>query len=172
MIFKNSKLLLTVFSLITIILLFALIIGVYSIRAKNQKISELINLATQASEVEVMARSIRAVQNSAKEDLEAFDDFVLSDDKLVALIESIEAVGQTLDLETKIVSVSKIEDKKVIVPDMIYIAMETQGPWAGTFSFLHAIENLPHRVKLDKLSLSKEEDGWHLAVTLVLYSFD
>ncbi len=172
MIFKNSKLLLLVLSLIAVILLAALTIGVYNIRAKNQKISELLNLANQASEVEVLARSIRAVQSGAKEDLKAFDEFILSDDKLVVLIESIEAAGQTLGLGTKIVSVNKVEDKKAVAPDMIYIAIETQGPWAGTLSFLRAIENLPNQIRIDKLGLSKEEVGWRLAVTLVLYSFN
>lgn len=172
MIFKNSKLLLTVLALIAVILLAVLTAGIYSVRAKNQKISELLNLADQASEIEVLTRSIRAVQSGAEKDLKAFDNLVLSDDKLVALIESIEAAGQTLGLGTKIVSVSKIEDKKAIVPDMIAITIETQGPWAGTLSFLHAIESLPHRIRIDKLTLSKEEVGWRSATTLVLYSFD
>ncbi len=186
MIFKNSKLLLTILSLVSVVLLATLTLGVYSIRAKNQVVFELLNLVDHAAEAEILARSIRAVQNDAKGDIEAFNNFVFSDDKLVLLIENIEEAGQTLGLDTKIVSVSKIEDKKAVVPDIVRIVMETQGSWAPTLSFFRAIESLPYRVMIDESSLSRvevgrrldgvgllpDEVGWHSRIVLSLYLFD
>ena len=172
MIFKDSKPLLVILSLISIVFLTVLILGVYYIRDKNEKTSELLNLVDHAAEVEILAQSIRTVQDDLAEDITAFDNLVLSSDKLVPLIEEIEKAGRTLSLETNILSVEKIEDKKSIEPDMIRIVMETQGPWALTLSFLRAIESLPHRVMIEESSLSREEVGWHSRIVLLLYSFD
>ena len=119
------------------------------------------------------------IQKNAAEDIAAFDSLTLSGDNLVPLIEDIEGAGQTLGLDTKIVSVGKIEDKKSVEPDIIRIVMETQGSWAPTLSFLRAIESLPHRVMIDESILSRDEIGpagngasWRLKIVLSLYSFD
>ena len=172
MILKNSKLLLITLSLISIIFLVVLIWETYNIQTKNKGASELLNLADQTAEVSVLAQSIRMIQNNATEDTKAFDDMTLSNDNLVFLIESIEGIGQTLSLDTNILSVGKIEDKKSIEPDIVRIAMETQGAWSPTLSFLRAIESLPHRVMIDESSLSKNETGWRLKIILSLYSFN
>ncbi len=172
MIFKNSKLLLTILSLISIILLAVLILGTYNIQLKNKEASELLNLADEAAEAKILSQSIRMMQSNSAEDIAAFGSLTLSGDNLVPLIESIEGAGQTLGLDTKIVSVGKIEDKKSVEPDIIRIVMETQGPWASTLSFLRAIESLPHRVMIDESSLSRDEVGWRLKIVLSLYSFD
>lgn len=172
MILRNSKVLLITLSLISLALLSVLILGVYNIRFKNKETSELLNLVDRASEVGIIIQSIRAAQNDAGPDLEAFDNMVLTSDKLVPLIESIEGAGQALGLETSILSVAKIEDKKSAEPPLVRIVMETTGPWAQTLSFLRAIESLPHRVLLDESNLSREEVGWRSRIILSLYSFD
>ncbi|MDO8589927.1 MAG: hypothetical protein Q7R69_01485 [bacterium] len=172
MILKNSKPLLIILSLISISLLAVLVLGAYRIQLKNKEASELLNLADRAAEARTLAQSIRTVQSSAAEELAAFDSFTLSDSKLVPLIESVEGVGKALGLNTDIVSVGKIEDKKAVEPAMIRIVMETQGSWAQNLSFLRAIESLPNRVVIDELGLSKAEVGWRLRMVLSLYSFN
>ena len=172
MISKNLKFLLVLLLLVALALLAALALGIYSIQAQNKKTSELLQLADQAVEVSILAQSIRIAKNNAVDDLEVFDRITLSNDTLVPLIEKIEETGQTLGLETKIISVSKIEDKKSIEPDIVRIVIEAQGAWGGAFTFLHAIESLPNRVMIDESILSKVGDGWRLRITLVLYSFD
>jgi len=172
MILKNLKLLLVALVLISLVLLVTMVWGVYSVQAKNKKTSELLHLADQAVEVAILAQSIRIAQNNAAGDLEAFDRITLSNDTLVPLIENIEEAGQALGLDTKIISVGRIEDKKSIEPDIIRIMVEAQGAWAGTFAFLHAIESLPNRVMIDESSLSQVGNGWRLGITLSLYSFD
>lgn len=172
MIFRNSKLPLTILSLVSASLLVVFTLGIYNIRVENKETRELLDLADHVAEVRILAQSIRMVQNDAEQDLEAFDDLVLSGDKLVSLIESIEGAGRALGLDTNILSVGKIEDKKSVEPDVVRIVMETQGPWASTLSFLRAIESLPHRVMIEESSLSKEEVGWRSRIVLSLYSFD
>ena len=179
MIFNNSKLSLTILALVSLVLLAVLVLGAYDIQAKNRKASELLNLANQAAEANTLARSIRMMQDSAAEDLAAFDNLTLSDDKLVPLIEDIEGMGRALGLDTSIVSVGKIEDKKSVQPDIIRIVMETRGSWTQTLAFLSAIESLPHRVMIEELGLSRVEASpagngasWRLRTVLSLYSFD
>ena len=179
MTFNNSKLLLAILSLISIMLLTVLILGTYNIQLKNKAASKLLNLADEAAEAKILSQSVRMIQKNAAEDIAAFDSLTLSGDNLVPLIEDIEGAGQTLGLDTKIVSVGKIEDKKSVEPDIIRIVMETQGSWAPTLSFLRAIESLPHRVMIDESILSRDEIGpagngasWRLKIVLSLYSFD
>lgn len=169
---NHSKWLLIILSLISMIILAVLILGVYNIQAKNKEASVLLNLADHAAKARTLAQSIRMMQNNAAKDIAVFDNLTLSGDKLVPLIESIEGVGRTLGLDTKIVSVGKIEDKKSLEPDMIRMVMETQGPWAPTLSFLRAIESLPHRVMIDESSLSRVEVGWRLRTAFSFYLFN
>lgn len=172
MIFNNSKVTLAILALVSAVLLTVLILGAYKVQLKNKEASELLNLANQAAEARILAQSIRTAQNDAAEDIAAFDRLALSSDKLVPLIESIEKAGRRLDLDTRIVSVGKMEDKKSVEPDIIRVVMETQGSWPRTLSFLHAIESLPHRVMMEETSLSRVGSGWRLRIVLALYSFD
>lgn len=172
MITKNSKLFLITLSLIFLVFLAVAIFGFFDIKAKNKKISELLNEADRVSETGDLAQSIRTIQMNAEKDLVTLDKLVLTNNKLVPLIESIEEAGQELGLETKIISVGKVEDKKSLGPSTIRITLETQGPWAPTLSFLRAIENLPLRVIIDESSFSKVDVYWRLRITLALHSFD
>ncbi len=169
---NNSKFFLIVLSLISLILFAVLSFGIYSIQAKNRETSQLLNAVDSATEESMLVRSIKAIQNNADKDLAAFDKLVFSGDKLVPLIEKIEETGRVLGLDTNILSVGKIEDKKAIEPNIVRITMETQGSWAPTLSFLRAMENLPYRVMIDESSFVREETVWRLKITLALHSFD
>lgn len=169
---NNSKLFLIMLSFISAILVTVLSLGFYSIQAKNKETSQLLNVVDNATEESILTRSIRAIRNNADKDLVAFDKFVFSGDKLVPLIEKIEEAGRALGLDTNILSVGKIEDKKSLEPNIVRITMETQGPWAPTLSFLRAMESLPYRVMIDESSFTREETVWRLKITLALYSFD
>lgn len=171
MIFKNSKLFLVLLSLVFTILLAVAIFAIYDIRAKNEETSELLDEAERIVEARSLAQSIKNIQNNVAEDILAFDKLVLTEEKLVPLIEDIEELGKELKLETSIVSVEKVEDKKAAKPDMIRIIIKAQGSWTPTLTFLKAIESLPHRVTIDETGLSKIDTNWHLRIVLLLYLF-
>jgi len=172
MILKNSKPFLFIVLSISIGLLVILIMEIYSIKIKDQEASELINLANQDTKVEILAKSIRTIQNNATDDIATFDALTLSNEKLVPFIESLEGAGQIFGLETDVVSVEKLGGKKVVEPDIIRIVMETRGAWAPTFSFIRAVGSLPHRVMIDEINLSKDENYWRLKIVLSFYSFN
>ena len=170
---SRSKPLLITLSLISVVLITVLILGIYNIRLKNEETSKLLNLVDEASEKETLSQSIRIMQNTAAADIKAFDNIVLSNDRLVPLIESIEKSGRALGLDLEILSVVKVEGADSIgLLHIIRIVIETQGSWAQTLSFLRIIESLPHRVLIDESNFSKQGDGWHSRIVLSLYSSD
>ncbi|KKQ82937.1 MAG: hypothetical protein UT07_C0014G0013 [Parcubacteria group bacterium GW2011_GWB1_38_8] len=171
MILKNSKLFIMVLVLISTTLFIVLVLGVYIVRLKNNNTSELLNTADNFTETNALVQSIRIAQRSASEDIESFNNFVLSEDKLVPLIESIEEVGRKFGLETDITSVKGTEEE-LVEPHIISIAVETKGSWVSVMSFLHAIESLPNRVMINESSFYKEDDDWNSIIILSLYSFD
>lgn len=144
-----------------------LLLDIYNIRAKNKETSRLLNQADEAAEVGVLVQSIRLIQNNAREDLEAFEELALSDSKIVPLIESIEKAGQSLGVKTEIASVEKTDE-----PQQLNLIIETEGSWAGTLSFLKAIESLPHRVMVKSVNVSKDESLWSATIALSLYLFN
>ncbi len=171
MIFKNTRLRLIVLSVIALLLLGFLGFDLYNIRAKNDTTSKLLTLADQEAEEKILVQSIRLIQNNAREDIEAFEGIVLSDDGVVRMIESVERAGQSLGLETEIISVEKTGEETLDNPQKIRLVIESNGLWAATFSYLRAIESLPHRVMIEKVDFSKGKDVWHSRIALSLYLF-
>ena len=168
----HSKSLLIMLSLISVVLLAALTLGVYYVRAQNQETSEMLNIVDQATEVETLTQSIRMIQNSSAEDITALDGFVLSSEKLVSLIEEIEGVGRAVGVDVDILSVEKVENKKTNEQSTIRLSMETHDTWASTLAFIRAMESLPHRVMVEGSTLSREETDWRSRLVLSLYLFD
>ena len=107
-----------------------------------------------------------------------FEKITLTSDKTLSLIENIEAVGRSLRLDTEIVSVDKVEGEQASDPAVIRIVIETEGSWAPTLSFIHAIESLPYRVLIDEYTVTllindvTSDKKWKSRVTLALHTFD
>jgi Tfp pilus assembly protein PilO len=172
MTFSHSKPFLIILSLISIILMTVLILGVYNIRFKNKETLELFNLVDEAAEKEALSQSIRTMQNTAREDIKAFNEIVPSSGKLIPLIENLETSGRALGLDVEILSVEEVKNTDSLGLQNIRIAIETQGSWPSTLSFLRVIESLPHRVLIDESSISKQGDLWRSRIILSLHLFD
>lgn len=171
MIFNNSRLSLSVLSLILAVLIAGAVFIVYNIKFTNTGTTRLLNEAKSVAEARNLSQSILLVQKEAAEDLADFNKIVLTGDKLVFLIEDVEKTGRALGLETNIISVGNAEENNAAEPEIIRMVIETQGAWAPTLAFLRAMENLPHRVMIDESSLSKVDNAWHFKIVLSLYSF-
>jgi len=168
---SHSKPLLIILSLISIILIAVLVLGVYSIRAKNEKTSELLHLVDQASEIKILSQSIRTVQTAATEEIKVYNDLILSNNKLIPLIEEIEESGRALGLDINILSVGE-EEAGIAGLRTVRLVIETQGSWPSSLSFVRVVESLPHRVLINEVVLSKEGEGWRSKIGLALYLFD
>lgn len=172
MIFQSTRLAVGIFSLIFIILLAAIVFGIYDIRSKNQETSILLNDARQVTEVGGLTQSIKTIRASLSEDSLALDELAFTSEKLVPFIESIEEKGESLKLDTSITSVEKKEGADPADPGLINLVVETTGSWASNSAFLHAIESLPYRVMIKESTLSRNQDAWHLRVLFSIHSFD
>ena len=171
---NNSKLLIIVLTLIVLGLVGALGVEVHGVWRNNHTTAALLDEANATTEADVLAQSIKTMQSNSALELAEFDDFVITDAKLVGLIEKVEEAGQAFNLTTNIVSVDKIEDKKAKPndPRIIRLTVETDGSWSGTMLFLRALESLPHRITMEEVNTTKQETGWHMKVVISLNSFD
>jgi len=167
----SPKYLLAVLSLTALALVALISVTTYSIRASSQKTSELLNLADEAAQIEILAQSIRVLQNDKRAELEKLDNFTLTEDDIVPFIESIEETGRNLGLETNIASLGKIEDKKAAVPTMMKMVVEIDGSWESTFTFLKVLENMPYRLIIDESTLDKSESTWKSRIVLSAHLF-
>ncbi|KKW14411.1 MAG: hypothetical protein UY54_C0019G0016 [Parcubacteria group bacterium GW2011_GWA2_50_10b] len=172
MIARHTKLILAVLSLSAALLLVFMVLDIYNIRAQNEETSRLLNTADQAANQKVLSQSIRSFQNQAKNDIALLDNLILTEGRLVPVIEDIEQAGRSLGLQTKIISVDQPDNKGAEVSRQIKLVVETSGSWSGNYSFLKALESLPTRVVIDEARLSKEGSSWQSRITLSLYLFN
>jgi hypothetical protein len=174
---KSTFTILILTSSVALLLIGILSYGIYEMRSKNQKTFVLLQEADKIATEDLLYQSIRSVRSSIREDLSQFDEVVLTEEKVVPLIERIENAGRTLGLETKIASVSllKVEGNLPALPTdnpkKVRLIIETKGSRGNSMDFLSALESLPHRVIVDEASLTLEEGGWRTRTSLSVYAF-
>ena len=144
--------------------------SIYSIRGKNNETSKLLNTSREADTIEVRAKAVRALRSELTEEFEIFKELVLSEDKIVDLIEIIEGAGVSLGVETKVVSVAKVEAKNQSAK-IIKMIVETNGSWALTLAMSQALESLPYKVTVEEVSINKEGSEWSSRTALLLNYF-
>lgn len=172
---KNTLTILITVSITALLLALLLVYGVYDIRKKNQKTSELLQQADKIAHEDVEFQSIRSVLGGIKEDIEEFNKFTLTEPGVVPMVEKIESAGRKLGLETNTTSIS------VAKPDgaasstegvkKIKIVVETKGTESATLTFLRSLESLPYRIMIDESSIIQEEGGWRSRTSFAVYTF-
>jgi hypothetical protein len=185
----STKTSLVSYLVLVLILLGMLVYGVWDIRYKNQKTAALLEQAKVLGSADVFAQSTHALRNNYKDDLEFLDHLALDDDSLVSFIELIEKSGKEMGVNASIVSVAVDKEKTTAsstqkLPSRVRITIKSDGEWASSVEFLHALENLPTQVSVESsslmttlpagdVSLEKKavKEPWRLNVVLSIYSF-
>lgn len=174
---RSTLTILILSSSVALLLLGLLTYVIYDIRASSRKTVALLQEADKITSEDLLFQSIRSVRGSIIEDLSNFDDIVLTEEKVVPLIERIEDAGRGLGLETTITSVSllKVEGNGVAQPTdkpkRVKLIIETKGGQNSTLNFLSALESLPQRILIDESNLIQEEGGWRTRTALSVYAF-
>lgn len=168
---NNTRLRLILLSTLTLLLLVSLCFAFYKLRAENLDTTRLINLTDELERKESVARVVRELQKNASADIAAFEALTLSSETLVPTIESIESAGRALGLSTEITSLKR-EGEESAAARVVKMVVESSGSWSGNFSFLKALENLPQRVKIEGVYLSKSDSVWRSSIELTLSSLD
>ena len=167
---KNSRLTMIIMVPAVLIFVALFIASIYSIRGKNNETSKLLNTSREADTIEVRAKAVRALRSELTEEFEIFKELVLSEDKIVDLIEIIEGAGVSLGVETKVVSVAKV-DAKNQSPKVIKMIVETNGSWPLTLAMSQALESLPYKVTVEEVSINKDGGEWSSRTVLLLNYF-
>lgn len=168
---KDTKITLAVLSLVAVALLAFLAFGWFQLKGENEKTAELLVAVMQQEDREREEQAIRAAKLESAEYISAFENLVLTSEKLVPLIESIEAAGRGAKLDVKLASVDK-QDGENGAPQVIRFAVNASGSWAGVSDFLRTVEALPYRVMIESVTLSKGDAGWSEAIVFSLHSFN
>ena len=146
--------------------------GIYHIRTLTQKSSELLNSANQVAQENSEAKTIRTLKESVGGEGAALQVVALTESGVVRVIESVESVGRALGLETEIISVDKSAEKTTAPLQKIRLSLNSVGSWGNNFSFLNAVENLPHKIVIERAAFSKNEPDWRLQLTMVISTFE
>lgn len=171
MIHSSSKRTLRSVSLVALLLLLVNSYVAYRLYDGSNEIRALVISAGEVDKKELLAGSIRTIQNMAAEELSVFEKFTLTDNELVAVIEDIEGVGQNLGLEIDIKAVDK-EGEGSKNMQKIRITLSSRGAWPASTLFFRALENLPYLVTFESVSLDKRLNLWEGEFALILSTFN
>lgn len=167
---NNTQSRLVLISLFALALFALLLFGFYRIYLENRETARLLTLAGEGERREILNEQIKALREKSSAEIAAFETLGLSTETLVPTIESIEAAGRALGLETEITSVERAGPEGA--PAQVKISVESRGSWRGSFSLLKALESLPQKVVIERALLSKTAAGWRSQIDLSLQSFD
>ncbi|CAN5145719.1 hypothetical protein BH11PAT3_BH11PAT3_0920 [soil metagenome] len=189
---SHTKTFFMIYIIVTVVLVLLFGYFIFIIRSKGQEASVLMNEADSATEQEGLTQSIQAVKNASKNDIILLNQYALTEDTLVPLIELLEKTGKSMKLSTKTTSVSlaKQDSGEASISDQVTIELETDGAWNSSIGFIHLLENLPTGVFISSSSLTAgngaEAAGspatssqivvapkriWHTKTVLLLSSF-
>ncbi|MBX4189602.1 hypothetical protein KW785_03365 [Candidatus Parcubacteria bacterium] len=187
---------LLVVALLSIVVLAAVVTyGLQEIKNRNELASTLQNQSDDLTEANQLAQSIKTTREKAAGNLSALDEVTITQSELVPFIELVEDIGKKLGLELTITSVDSESVKPSAsasstgfqAPQPIHISIDTKGNWAGSFGFIHALENLPQRVRVDSAEMDVAQlvsapnststevtstGKWHTRSTITIYSFN
>ncbi len=159
-------------SIVAFALLAFITFSIWKVGKENAETARLANLLEESEVRTNTLQSIQALQISLGSEIEAFEKLTLTNERLVPLIESIENVGRTLKLDLSILSVEKKEGVEGDAFPKIRITIDAQGAWNGVFSLVEAIETLPYRVMIERVTLIKKDLDWSTMIILSLHSFN
>jgi hypothetical protein len=168
---NNTKSILVLFSLLSLVLFGVLSMGFYKIRIKNEETYKLLNTVSQADQAEILAQTIEAARTKAALDLETLNKLTFEEAKTVSLIEDVEQAGRDLGVRTQINAVNKTSLPNSPELELFKMTIEARGTWQNTFSYLKALESLPYRIVMENTNLKKEENEWVLRIVMGLHSF-
>ncbi len=172
MIPRNSKVVLLLSSVMVLGLTLLFSFGLYRIASQHRKANELAGPSLGEMTRQTSFQSLRAIQNISRGDVAILEKAVVSQDKTVAVLESLERAGRSLGTEVKITSVERVESLGTPATGGLKVDLDSRGTWSKNFALLRAVESLPYRVIFKEVSLVKEGSSWVLGLSILLPTFN
>lgn len=138
----------------------AVAVGIYAflyiqIKNTNEHVSIVQNEA-EAQEIENNGQqSLEDILNNTKEDREKIASIVLSDDKVVDFLESVEALGPLTNTTVTTASVN-VNDATGKDTGFLTLQMNVAGSWQNVLQFASLIENMPYQITITDASFTGE----------------
>lgn len=153
----------------TIIILALIIVGVFvtfyfvvnGIKNKNQNIAKLQNERAGHLNDGRYLESMKNIVNQFSSSISQIESSIVSKDGDVAIIETIEQIGQKNNLELSVDSISEedLPSTKDSGITTLKISARTSGSWKSIYNFVSELEALPYKVKIQRLSFSTSVDN-------------
>ncbi len=114
------------------------------------------------------ARDIAATEQNYKDDIASVNSAALTTDDIAGLADTIEKGGRGLGLNVTISSITDDSSKSSSASSTnVSMTINSDGPWTPSISFVKLLENIPHKVSLDSISLRTAGDsGWNIVATI------
>lgn len=124
------------------------------IYVRNKNISTIAGLIEAKTAENLEERSLRSILTNTQDDRERIDSYVLSDDKVVEFLETIESLGPMSSTKVVTSSVNIDESNKAHSSTTGFLNMQinVRGSWENVMHFISLIENLPYKITIKKVS--------------------
>lgn len=171
-------------SVLLLVVALAAVLGyeIYAINYENIETAALASQVADNAKGTQIVGDLKAIQMNDTAELNFLQSLAVSKSTLVPFLELVEKTGSALNLKTKISTVSVDQGKTAsTTANKLHVTLSTEGDWANSFGFVHALENLPYRVMIDQISLATDltegtvsaaKPVWRSNIILSLYSFE
>lgn len=157
---------------ITLALGGALTYEVYLISKTVKETSETLVLIDERTGNDGFVKSVLTFQEMERENLEILDRVSLTKEEIVSLIENLEDVGELLGLSINVSSVTDDTNKnKEGIAEIVSITIDSRGSWSRSLQFMQLLENLPHKVVVEKVDLAFDQGQWRNNTVLKVSTF-
>ncbi len=144
------------------VLLFAAYYSMFSdIKRRNEHASALGDELAVETRNEQYMLSVERELTSSGADIARVNGSIIPADADVTFIDNFESLARSGGLSIEIKSLALKTDNQLLASSTkaLDIVAQTKGSWSGTYSFLVQMESLPYKIKINKFSVLKLDNG-------------
>jgi len=128
----------------------------WSIKEKNEQISQLTNEANRNTQTDTALRGIKSALNNNKNSVVQVDSYFIPKEGVVDFINTLDTLGKESGTTLVIGAVSTEEDRTEAnsFKETLKLRLETSGSWQETYYFLSKLESLPYHISINQTTFS------------------
>ncbi len=148
-------------TLILIIILVLIVLGGYyflfsTIKHTNEKASLFSQEIDLYAQREATLKNTQKMAEELNTQMEKLGSYFLHTNDTVPFIELVEGAGVKTGVNVTIGSISPVVTADSTVKgEMIALRLEARGSWSNIYNFILYMENLPYKVSLEKVNVSR-----------------
>jgi Tfp pilus assembly protein PilO len=127
----------------------------YLIKEKNTRVSTLKNEIEFSVTREAQLQAARATLENTVEERAALDRYLLTDDSVVAFIESLEGLSVVTGAAVEVSAVDEVAEGTTEQSANLEFTLTTRGTWSELMHTLSLVESLPYRTEIVNVNVRK-----------------